>query len=384
MRVIRTQSIRDGLILGRTISVTSQVLLNAGATLRRSFIEPLLRHGIAAVYVMDDLAPDIVPEDVVTTETRESVKLELKRMLDDLRPTFAEATAQGLKRFNVQLQTDKLSRSLDRVVKEIQSNPTAIMSLQDIRATDEYTLDHSVGVCVLSVLLASVLGYTEKQLMELALGTVLHDIGKITTPPEILNKPSRLTPEEFSFIAQHTTVGYYLLFDQHSIPLTATVVALQHHERWEGGGYPHNLKGEQIYRNARICTIADCFDAMTTDRVYRKGFTPAEALDIMTSRMPGHFQPELLIGFLQCVAPYPVGSLVEITGGQKAVVTKVKRGLGTRPYIRIVLEANGTKLATPRELNLEEHPHIQILRTVESVEEGLFPDVPVPAPVAVR
>lgn len=351
--------------LGRTISVTGQVLLNAGVELRPSYIAPLLRHGISAVYVIDELAPDVVPQDVIQTETREAAKRDLMATTKDLGPLFADAARRGLQRLSVQLDLERLAKTVDKMVQEIQRNPEAVVSLQEIRTADEYTLSHSINTCVLSVLLGHIMDYTESQLRDLAIGAVLHDIGKVTTPPEILKKPDRLTPEELVIMQAHTTMGWNLLFEQRGISPTSAAMARQHHERWGGGGYPDGLKGDKIHRYARICTVADCFDAMTADRVYRPGMTAAQALELMQGEMAGYFQPDLLFSFLQCIAPYPVGALIEITEGYQAVVVEVRRGRNFRPKIRLVRRPDGTPLADQQEIDLHTQPSIKILRTVE-------------------
>jgi len=363
--VVRTESIRNGMRLGRTISVTGKVLLHAGVELRTSYIEPLLRQGIAAVYIIDELVPDVAPADVVAPETRESVKRNLQAVTASLAPMFADATRRGAKYVSVQLDTQRLVQSVDKMVREIQKNPEAVVNLQDIRTADEYTLSHSVNVCVLSVLLGTIMEYSEPQLHDLAVGAVLHDIGKITTPPEILNKPGILTSDEYRIIQQHAANGWNILFEQRGIPPASAAMARQHHERWCGGGYPDGLKGEKIYRYARICAVADCFDAMTADRVYRKGFSAAKALELMQTEMKGYFQPELLFSFLQCVAPYPVGSMVEITEGYQAVVVEVRRGKNSRPKIRLVRRPDGTPMPDQPEIDLYTRSSIEILRTIE-------------------
>jgi HD-GYP domain-containing protein (c-di-GMP phosphodiesterase class II) len=358
--------------LGRSISVTGRVLLNAGVELHPRYIQPLIRHGIAAVYVIDDLAPDVTPADVIDPQTRESVKRDLQAITSGLGPLFEQATRRGARQVSVQLDTERLVKSVEKMVHEVLRNPAAVVSLQDIRTADEYTLGLSVNVAVLCVLLGNILEYSERELRDLAIGAVLHDIGKVTTPPAILSKPGGLTREEFQVMQQHAELGWSLLFEQPGIPPTSAAMARQHHERWTGGGYPDGVRGEQIFRYARICTVADCFDAMTADRVYRPGIPADLTLELMRTEMQGHFQPDLLFSFLQCVAPYPVGSMVEVTDGYQAVVVEVRRGRNSRPKIRLVRRPDGTPLpeAERTELDLHAHSEVQILRTLEQEEGG--------------
>jgi len=360
---VPTTDIRAGMKLGKTIfSATGQVLLQAGTVLRESFIGPLLSYGITTVYIVNELAPDVEPMDVVSDETRIQLKDEMHKTMEQVRAAVEEATHAGLRHFSPTIQTEGLKQTIDQIITELLSNPKVAVSLQDIRSADQYTLSHSVNVCILSTLLGIELGFSLDDLRDLALGTLLHDIGKVAIPPEILNKPDRLTPEEAEIMKRHTILGWELLKNQPEIPPTAAVVALQHHERWAGGGYPHNLSGNQIYRYARVCAIVDCYDAMISDRIYRKGLSPVMALESLSGPMHGFFDPHILLAFLNCIAPWPVGSMVELTGGRKAVVVAAERGRADRPRVRVVLEPDGSRTPHPYEIDLFRERHVEIIR----------------------
>jgi len=362
---VATTEIRAGMRLGKSvITADGRVLLKAGTVLRETFVDPLLAHGVASIYIVNDLAPDVEPVDVVSDETRRTLGNEVKKVFGDIDRMVEKAAKAGMRHFNASLRTDKLKQAVDQVVQELLANPKAAVSLQDIRTADEYTLGHSVNVCVLSTLLGAELGFTPQELKDLALGSLLHDIGKTAIPPEILNKPGKLTPEEAEVMNQHTTLGWTMLKDQSDVSYTSAIIALQHHERWSGGGYPMNLSGNQIYKFSRVCAIADVYDAMTADRVYRKGLGPAIALDTLSGPMHGYFDPKMLLAFLNCIAPYPVGSIVEITGGMKAVVISVERGRADRPRVRVVLDPGGNRLAEPYEIELIKEKAVDIVKEV--------------------
>lgn len=364
MYLVRTDSILPGMIVARNVtSFNGRVLLTAGTVLRESYSLPLINNGIAAIYVVDHLAPDVEPEDVVPPRVRQELAQELSQVMADVAPLFTEATRRGLAKFAVSLNLERLEKTVDRVVDSILRTPKVVYNLQDIRVADDYTLGHSVNVCILSALMGSIMGYRPHELRDLAIGAVLHDIGKVAIPPDIMNKPGPLTPQEFQLMKEHTTYGWQILRSQ-QIRATAAIMALQHHERWTGGGYPRNLRGDEIYKHSRICALVDVFDAMTADRVYRKGFSPARALDVMATEMKGFFEPGLLVSFMQCVAPYPVGSLVEVNGGRQGVVLEVPRGKTYQPRIRLLLEPDGTPLAEPFELDLDKRPEFRVTRLV--------------------
>lgn len=376
MQLVRTSAIQAGMRLGKTISgANGKVLLTAGTALKESYIEPLLKQGIASVYVVNELAPDVEPPDVLSSESRAALTNEMHAVLTRVSQAFQEATKKRLLQFSVGLDGERLKAAVGKVVDDILGNPDVVYNLHDIRSADEYTLGHSVSVCVLSTLLGTVMGYNPTELRDLATGALLHDIGKVATPPEILNKPGQLTPEEFQIMSQHTTIGWMMLKDQRQVRYTAAIIALQHHERWLGGGYPRGLKEEQIYRHSRICSVADCFDAMTSDRVYRKGMSPAKALETMMNGMPGFFQPGLAWSFCQCVAPYPVGSMVELSDRRQAVVVSVTRGKTFTPRVRVLKDEDGKEIPGQFEMELQEHPEVKIARVLAEDSPEFSPDV---------
>lgn len=357
------------------MTADGRILLQAGTLLRESFVNPLMAHGVASVYIVNELAPDVEPVDVVRDETRQQLSLELKRAMDEIDRTVTDATKAGLRHFQVTVQTERLRSTVEQVIGELMANPRATVNLQDIRTADDYTLGHSVNVCILATMLGVELGYTPVELRDLALGTLLHDIGKIAIPSEILNKPGKLTPEETMVMNQHTTLGWLMLKDQQEIPYTSAIVALQHHERWAGGGYPRNISGNQIYRFARVCSVVDCYDAMTADRVYRKGLSPVTALETLSGPMHGFFEPRILLAFLHCIAPWPIGSMVEITGGYRAVVVAAERGRADRPRVRVVLNPDGHPVAEPYEIDLAKERTLDVVRELHEDAESFMSEM---------
>lgn len=362
--------------LGKSIiDPEGRVLLHAGTELKASYIRHLERLGVVGVYITNELAPDIEPVDVVSDVARQAVASSMKPAMNEISRTLQESIRSGSRRFRATLPTAQLRQAVSTVVDELLQNPRALVNLQDIRTADQYTLGHSVNVCVLSILLGVSLGYSAPQLHELGMGALMHDIGKLAIPDEILNKPDRLTAEEFAIMSRHTTIGWEMLSAQPEISYVSAAVALQHHERWRGGGYPRSLQGEEIHEYARICAVADCYDAMTADRVYRKGFSPERALKVMTELTADYYEPVLLQLFADCIAIYPVGSMVELTGGYLAVVVAVERGRQWRPRVRIVIDPSGRPMPNPADVDLNERPEIEIVRTVRDEAFDFVPDL---------
>lgn len=339
-----------------------RVLLNSGAELTEAFIRSLEAHGVDSVYVVEPKGSTAGAIEVVSMATRQELVHEMKAAMADISASFAQAS-RGVKFPNVAFKTEGLKKTVDRVVNEVLANPRAVVTLQDIRHVDEYTMLHSIEVCILSAILGNALGLSRAELGELSLAALLHDIGKTAIPPAILNKPARLTPEEVTIMNRHTSMGWALLRTQRGVSEEAALVALQHHERWTGaGGYPLGLSGAKIHRYARICSVADVYDAMTADRVYRRGLSPAEALQTMTGTMRDAFEPDVLKAFLECVAPFPIGLLVELSDGRMGEVVGVDQGRLDRPRIRVMTNESGLSLANPHEIDLALEPSVAIRR----------------------
>lgn len=362
MHLVPVRQITAGMRLARSILLPDgRVFLSKGAQLRETYVTPLLEQGIISVYVINELAPDLVVSDVVTDAARQGLTEELRGVIRQIQPAIADASRRSTNRLAAGLALDRLRGAVDKILDELLLNRHVVVNLKDLRSADDYTLGHSVNVCVLSTILGTMVGLTPAELKDLSMGALLHDIGKTLTPAAILGKPGPLTPAESTVMNRHTTDGWNILKEQRDITYRAAIVALQHHERWGGGGYPEGLQGEQIFRNSRICAVADCYDAMISDRIYRPGMSPVRALELMTGPMATFFEPDLVSHFTQSVAPYPVGSLIRITGGVQAVVVEVVKGKTYRPKIRPVLDADGKALPGEREIDLSEAPHIEIL-----------------------
>ncbi|MBI4778466.1 HD-GYP domain-containing protein [Candidatus Desantisbacteria bacterium] len=239
------------------------------------------------------------------------------------------------------------------LVEEVMNNyQHTLLNLIDIRTHDEYTFAHSINVCVLAILMGIKKRLEKEELEEIGLGGMLHDLGKIKIHHEILNKPGRLTKEEIDTMKQHPTFGYELLcFDQEigSIPRE---IAYQHHEQYDGGGYPRGLRGKEIHQHAIIASLADVYDALTTDRPYRKRFLPHDAMRVLITDTDSKFSQESIRLFLEYMSIYPVGSMVRLNSGEVAVVIKSHERALIRPTLRMILDPRGDYYPEPHEIDL--------------------------------
>ncbi len=216
---------------------------------------------------------------------------------------------------------DDLAELMDDMSASIARNPHALISLARFKSKDEYTYLHSVAVAALMIGLARKYGFDDAQVRRAGLAGLLHDLGKAAMPPEILNKPGRLTEAEFAVMRAHPTEGHRLLETWSDLPEEVLDVCLHHHEKIDGSGYPDRLAGDEISVISRMGAICDVYDAITSNRPYKSGWDPAESLSQM-ARWTGHFDPVLLQLFTHMLGIYPVGSLVRLSSDRLAVVVE--------------------------------------------------------------
>jgi len=199
-----------------------------------------------------------------------------------------------------------------QIISELLENEDILSNLSSIKSLDDYTFEHSVNVCLISLMIGIGLSFAMPRLKELGTGALLHDIGKLTIPEEILKKPSRLTVDEFNLIKKHTLYGYEMLKDNKNVSMVSAFIALAHHERYDGSGYPLKLKGDDIHNCARIVAMADVFDAMTSDRVYRRRLHSLEVFEYIGANGKLMFGQDVMNSFMQYIANQKESNLQKI------------------------------------------------------------------------
>ncbi|QKR99776.1 HD-GYP domain-containing protein [Sphingomonas sp. CL5.1] len=221
----------------------------------------------------------------------------------------------------------------DEIAASVARNRCAMSSIVRLKSKDEYTYMHSIAVSTLMVNLAGELGLTADQTREAALAGLLHDVGKMAVPNELLQKPGALTDKELRLVQTHPVRGHALLTRSVGVPAAAADVCLHHHEKIDGTGYPHRLAGDEISLLARMGAVCDVYDAVTSERPYKAPWTPFEAL-VRMQTWNGHFDPEVLGAFIRSIGIYPVGTLVRLKSGVLAVV-KEQTAIPAQPLVRV-------------------------------------------------
>ena len=242
---------------------------------------------------------------------------------------------------------------VEEIASSVMRNPGALIGLARLKTADDYTYMHSVAVCALMIALSRKLGLDDDQTREAGLAGLLHDIGKMAVPADILNKPGKLTDAEFVSVKEHPSAGYQMLLDAKGVGKVALDVCLHHHEKMDGSGYPNKLSGDQISLYAKMGAVCDVYDAITSNRPYKQGWCPAESLGKMSEWSKGHFDPLVFQAFIKSIGIYPVGTLVRLQSGRLGVVVEqqvVKSIL--LPKVRVFFSTKSLAYITPELLDL--------------------------------
>ncbi len=331
MRLVSTSMLRSDMVLAKPVYHRDCLILKVGQKDLKRFANNLHNMGIEYVYVEDSKSNGIEIPDVVSEKTRVKCKKILRTTLDD----YAKKST---------LDADGVIDAVDEIIKEILYNKDVQVSLNDISATDDYTFSHSVSTTVYALLIAKELGYSRSMLQKLAAGTMLHDMGKVLLNKAVLFKEDHLTAEEFEYIKQHTVLGYQALKRCTSITELSRIISLLHHERMDGSGYPRGVQAGNLHEFARIVAIADVYDALTTNRCYRKKWSNEKAVNYLIECSGTKFDAQLVGQFVQQIAIYPNGSMVRLSDMTYAIIQKQNRSLPLRPVVRVVADRDGNDI----------------------------------------
>jgi len=255
-------------------------------------------------------------------------------------------------RLGKQIEMEQIEPLVENMIDSIFRNQDALLPLVRLKDHDNYTFQHSVSVSALLVSFARGLKMERSIIKELAIGGLLHDVGKAKVPDEILNKPAKLTDAEFAKMKSHVVQSILILQNTPGISQIALDVAGQHHERFDGTGYPNKLKGDEISLYGRMGAIVDVYDAITSDRCYHKGMAPTAALGRLLEWSKYHFDPALVRAYVKSVGIYPTGSLVRLESGRLGVVIEQHENKMMQPKLRVIFHAEHQRYLTPEVLDL--------------------------------
>lgn len=322
MREVSVERLKEGDVLAKDIySSSGKVLLGKGVVLKLAYIDRMRQLGIHGIYIDDDLTSDIIIEDVISDQHRYEAMAAIEKSCKA-----------------IQIEKDNeidIKGSVNNIVQDILFQKDIMISLMDMRNVDNRVYAHSVNVCVLSTILGKGLSLPVDKLNDLALGALLHDVGIVNLPKEVINKRGPLTKEEKELYQTHTTQGYELIRKKTDTSIIIAHMAYQHHEWTNGKGYPRQLKGAAIHPLAEIVAVADFYDCLIHGSPNIPRVLPHVACEILMANAGVRFRQELIHIFLKYIAAYPTGYTVKLNNGETGVIVGQNKGLPTRPIVRV-------------------------------------------------
>ena len=350
MRLVPIECVRENSLLGRNIyTANGSCLLRSGLMLTNSMLNKIKEHNIFSLYIIDDYSSAEI-EDIIKPELRQKSISVIKETFSEIerissihnfeRRSFDEYTSKEIDYFE---SIDKIAEEL---LDSVLSNKNVLLSLIDIKSMDNYTYAHSVNVAVIALVLGISLNLSKRNLTYLCIGALIHDIGKSFIPKGILNKPGALTQEEFKIMKTHSTLGYNFLGKFFEFSSYIKLIVLQHHERFDGLGYPNCTCGKDISYLARIVSIADVYDALTSDRPYKRAMCPSDALEYLMCNAGTIFDYDMISTFCKVVIPFPQGTIVSLSNGDIGVVEKTIPNFPLRPIIKIVKSESSSNIGS--------------------------------------
>ena len=316
-----------------------RMLVQNGAVLNSYVIERLKQYGVTFLEVRKPGYEDVKPvKKRMSSRAQKAVRTERKpdppkvqldhqvkeRISRGVELMYSQGTPEVL--FNVS------SEIADDLLNAIDANDAVALNLMELETSDEYTFNHCVDVATISMITAKNQGLSQTTVRDIGIAGILHDIGKSKVPPEVLNKPARLTTEEFNIIKKHSLYSYAMIRDIPALSDDIKKGVLEHHEKIDGSGYPYGLKGDKIAPYAKVLSVSDIYDALCTTRPYKKGYTPRESVE-MLSAMTDKLDIDVLHAFFSSMILYPVDTIVRLSNGEDARVVRANPGLITRPVV---------------------------------------------------
>ena len=364
MRNLGISYLTEGMKLGRNIYKSDgTVLLGKDIELKKEYIDRLPSQGITSIYVECDNCKDIVVDDIMSETLRLKIFKGVKSINDAIAKKFAQKSSGDMNEREFKSSLFHIHRELHELsvemVEEFQKNRVPMINLIDSRLSEDYIYAHMTNVAALSIYIGIGMGYDYEKLVALAKGCLVHDIGIIlSVPMEIRNKTGQLSESEINIVRQHPEIGYSVLRKMEGINILSAHVAYQHHERFNGEGYPRKLKQKEITEYAYIAGIADVYDAITNNRVYKQRITPDKAREFLMVSRDLFFPAYLVDKFLEKIPPFPIGMSVILSNGATAVVSALNKENLARPVLRVISDIEGKK--APYEIDMMKELSIMI------------------------
>lgn len=354
MRFVPANCLKVGMEVAQALyGRNNEVYLTVGTKLTASYIKSIQRRMFSGIYINDDISKDIEIVNVISDDLRRETLEGLKKLL-----VYCE-TGKG--KITLMHKAESLQCNIISIIDELIANKDMMVNMIDLKCFDIYTYAHSVNVAILSLVLGISMGFDRDTLVKLGLSAILHDIGKVFIPKEIINKPGLLTESEYEQIKTHSVIGHEYARDKFMIPTRSYIGIRDHHERWDGSGYPSGKKDYRISMFGRVIAVADVYDALTSERPYRAAVSPSEAMEHILGNNATMFDPKIVGIFNRKVAAYPTGTTVLLSNGYTALVIENYESFNLRPKVRLICDAQGNET---EHLELDLHKDMNLLNIV--------------------
>ena len=310
-------------------------------------------------------------ETTTKAEPRISIQEEISRARKLQEKSKAAVTSMFNEvRMGNALKVSEAEPLVDEISQSISRNPEAFLNLVRLKNVDDYTYMHTVAVCALMIALGKQLGLSGQSLKDAGMSGLLHDVGKMLIPGEVLNKPGKLTDEEFNIIKDHPRKGWEILNISKGANAVVLDVCLHHHERVDGKGYPEKISGDNLTLFARMGAVCDVYDALTSNRCYKNGWEPAETIRKMAEWKDGHFDERVFHSFVKTIGIYPSGTLVKLKSGRLGVVVEQTEKSLLTPVVKIFFSTKANEPIMPQIIDLTKST--DSIANIESAEKWGF------------
>lgn len=322
-KLVNIDDLKIGMILERDVvdRRTGAVLVSKNRAVTRGLINKLCNNNIHIVSIKEDK----IPENLINHNFMQEYS-NIENKLDNIFDTIKKED---------KLDVKELSNEMDSFVKEIIKTRNISAQMKLLKERDDYTFNHSLGVSILAITLGKWLGYDEKSILELSITGLLHDIGKLRIPEEIINKPSKLTQDEFELMKKHSLYGYEMVMESGGFSQDILLGVLQHHEKVNGTGYPEGLKGGDIHEYAKIIAVCDIYHALTSDRAYKYKDSPFDVADYLRKESFQSLDPNIVGVFLKNISKFYVGNRVLLSDGSIGTIIYIHPQNTTKPIVKV-------------------------------------------------
>lgn len=383
--------VQETMILGQSMYLpTGELLLAAGYHIKPVYIERLRNLGYHYLYIQEPGTEDIVPEELISEHVTRDLQVSMSKSFDKLKSLgqFKDFSKRNVEqeleknkdKFQDLVLNDTIKKSLKSIIDQIIENPNVVLNLSSLKSSDDYLYQHAINVAIMSVAIAKKFNFPREDMEALAIGALNADIGMLAVPKDVVTKGEALTEAEFALIKEHTAYGYLMLSQNPAIPPTASAVALQHHEKQDGSGYPRGLHGDnkppyktldgtgKIHRFAEIVAVADAYDAIVSPRPYSvPAFPCTKAIETLVKGAGTHLNKAIVESFIEMIPTFPVGVKFRVIDcvslaliGMMGVVAKLNPAKLDKPQLLLLLSRKGQRLETPRLLDMNKIPSLKI------------------------